>query len=136
MNCERKARRVSGWTVLVFLFAAVGTSSPARSAEDEQPGDAEKAARQKSLTNLKQLALYMHNHNDTIGHLPPAALTDNNGKPLLSWRVALLPFIEENGQYQDKLYKEFRLDEPWECGNETCEPPAGTGVVEGDELVA
>jgi hypothetical protein len=31
------------------------------------------------------------------------------GRPLYSWRVLLLPYIEE-----DKLYAEFRLDEPWD----------------------
>ena len=38
----------------------------------------------------------------------PHDIVDKNGKPLLSWRVAILPFIE-----QDNLYKQFRLDEPW-----------------------
>ena len=33
---------------------------------------------------------------------------DDNGKPLLSWRVHILPFIE-----QDALYRQFKLDEPW-----------------------
>jgi hypothetical protein len=31
------------------------------------------------------------------------------GKPLLSWRVAILPYIEQNN-----LYKKFKLDEPWD----------------------
>ena len=31
------------------------------------------------------------------------------GKALLSWRVALLPFLEEN-----ELYKQFHLDEAWD----------------------
>src|SRR5262249_8553508 len=43
---------------------------------------------------------------------PPAALMSKNGKPLLSWRVALLPFLEE-----DQLYKRFKLDEPWDGPN-------------------
>jgi len=34
---------------------------------------------------------------------------DKQGKPLLSWRVALLPYVE-----QDNLYKQFKLDEPWD----------------------
>jgi hypothetical protein len=34
---------------------------------------------------------------------------DKAGKPLLSWRVHLLPFLD-----QVKLYKEFHLDEPWD----------------------
>jgi hypothetical protein len=42
------------------------------------------------------------------GRLPPAVVTSPDGKPLYSWRVAVLPFLEEQA-----LYKEFHLDEPW-----------------------
>jgi hypothetical protein len=58
---------------------------------------------------LKQLALAMHNFHDVNGRFPAQALYDKNGRALLSWRVQLLPFLEE-----DKLYKEFHLDEPWD----------------------
>jgi RNA polymerase sigma factor (sigma-70 family) len=65
--------------------------------------------RMQSVNNLKQIALAMHNYHDAFGRFPPQALTDNNGKPTLSWRVAILPFIE-----QDNLYRQFKLDEPWD----------------------
>ena len=62
------------------------------------------------VNDLQLIALAMHNYNDTFGYLPPAGSRDKNGKTaLLSWRVALLPFIE-----QGQLYREFRLDEPWD----------------------
>ena len=51
----------------------------------------------------------MHNYNGTYGRLPPAVVYGEDGKPLHSWRVLLLPFIE-----QQALYEEFRLDEPWD----------------------
>lgn len=51
----------------------------------------------------------MHNYADHHGILPPAAVIGKDGAPLLSWRVLLLPYIEQDG-----LYKEFRLDEPWD----------------------
>jgi Protein of unknown function (DUF1559) len=51
----------------------------------------------------------MHNYHDTHHRFPPAAVCGKDGKPLLSWRVLLLPFIE-----QDDLYKQFHLDEPWD----------------------
>ena len=38
-----------------------------------------------------------------------AAIVDKKGKKLLSWRVQILPYIE-----QDNLYKQFKLDEPWD----------------------
>src|SRR5207248_977514 len=67
------------------------------------------SARQiSSSNNLKQMALAMHNYASNMGDaFPPAAISDKDGKPLLSWRVAILPYIE-----QDDLYKELQLDEP------------------------
>ncbi len=67
------------------------------------------AARMQSTNNLKQIAIAMYNYYDTHGSFPPAAICDKKGKKLLSWRVAILPFIE-----QDALYKQFKLDEPWD----------------------
>jgi hypothetical protein len=55
------------------------------------------------------LALAMHNYADATGAFPPSAIRGKNGKPLLSWRVAILLYIE-----QDELYKQFHLDEPWD----------------------
>jgi hypothetical protein len=71
---------------------------------------AQALAKQKSINNLKQLALAMHIYNDTYGQFPLATVYSKDGKtPLYSWRVAILPFLDE-----DKLYKEFKLDEPWD----------------------
>jgi hypothetical protein len=69
------------------------------------------AARMQSQNNLKQIALAIHNYESTFGHLPHDIL-DKDGKPILSWRVAILPYIE-----QDNLYKQFKLDEPWDSEN-------------------
>ena len=63
-----------------------------------------------SQNNLKQLNLALINYADTYqGVMAAAAITDKAGKPLLSWRVTILPYIE-----QDQLYKQFKLDEPWD----------------------
>jgi hypothetical protein len=67
------------------------------------------ARRAQSSNNLKQIALAMHNYHDTYRHFPARATTNKEGKPLLSWRVQLLPFLE-----QAELYKQFHLDEPWD----------------------
>jgi hypothetical protein len=58
---------------------------------------------------LLQLGLAMHSYSAMHGHLPPAAIYDKDDKPLLSWRVLLLPYLEQN-----TLYKEFHLNEPWD----------------------
>jgi hypothetical protein len=67
------------------------------------------ASRVSSANNLKQMALAMHNYASAMDHLPAAAICDKDGKPLLSWRVTILPYIE-----QDQLYQQFRMDEPWD----------------------
>jgi hypothetical protein len=69
----------------------------------------ESALASMSQNNLKLLALALHNYNDANGQFPRHAIFDRAGKPLLSWRVAILPFILE-----DALYKEFHLDEAWD----------------------
>jgi hypothetical protein len=69
----------------------------------------EAAFRMQSSNNLKQLLLAMHNYHDSYGTLPAQANFSKDGKPLLSWRVHLLPYIEEG-----PLYQQFRLDEPWD----------------------
>jgi hypothetical protein len=67
------------------------------------------ASQQYTMNNLKQLSLAMHIYESTHGHFPPAAICDKNGKPLLSWRVAILPHMEQNN-----VYKQFKLDEAWD----------------------
>jgi prepilin-type processing-associated H-X9-DG protein len=69
----------------------------------------EAARRMQCTNNLKQIGLAMHNFHSSYNALPAQAITDADGKPLLSWRVAILPFLE-----QDALYKQFHLDEPWD----------------------
>ncbi|MHC2067447.1 DUF1559 domain-containing protein [Bremerella sp. T1] len=67
------------------------------------------ARRMQSSNNLKQIGLGMHIFHDTYNALPAYAKTDADGKPLLSWRVMMLPFVE-----QQNLYEQFHLDEPWD----------------------
>jgi hypothetical protein len=67
------------------------------------------AGRANSMNNLKQIALALHNYHDAMGSFPPTGSMSKDGKALLSWRVHILPFVE-----QDNLYKQFKLDEPWD----------------------
>jgi hypothetical protein len=84
----------------------LGTIMPelARLIKDFQP-----AARSASMNNLKQIGLALHNHAATYGDRLPGNILDKDGKPLLSWRVAILPYIE-----QLELYRQFKLDQPWD----------------------
>jgi hypothetical protein len=58
--------------------------------------------------NLKQIGFALHAYHDANGALP-GGFADKTGKPGLSWRVAILPYIEQNN-----LYQQFKFDEPWD----------------------
>src|SRR5262249_32600764 len=44
--------------------------------------------------------------------MPPAVVYGKYGRPLLSWRVLILPYVE-----QGDLYSQFKLDEAWDSPN-------------------
>jgi hypothetical protein len=67
------------------------------------------ARRTRSANNLRQLGVALHNYHESQRRFPAAASFDRQGKPLLSWRVHLLPYLD-----QEQLYREFHLDEPWD----------------------
>ena len=54
---------------------------------------------------------YMIEYHNEKGEFPPAAISDAEGTPLLSWRVAILPYMGESGR---ELYTQFNLEEPWD----------------------
>lgn len=98
------------------LLALTAVSHPASRADDVDPEPPSRYPettdqdRTRSANNLKMIGLAMHNYHDANGTFPSAApYQDNNGKALLSWRVALLPYVEEDG-----LYRQFRFNEPWD----------------------
>jgi hypothetical protein len=62
-----------------------------------------------ATNDLKQIGFAMHNYHESYGRFPPPAIHSKDGQALLSWRVSILPFLEEN-----KLFREFHLDEPWD----------------------
>jgi hypothetical protein len=81
----------AGW-----LFLAVPTVR-------DSPGYA------RSMTHLISIGLACHHYHDVHGCFPPAVIRSKDGKALYSWRVALLPYLE-----QSDLYDGFKRDEPWD----------------------
>ena len=65
--------------------------------------------RNACFNNLKQIALAMHNYHQSNGCFPPAYIADQTGKPMHSWRVLILPYLNQND-----LYKAYDFTEPWD----------------------
>ena len=97
------AALIRGQAVVAMSGVSVALLLPAVQAAREA------ARRMQCTNNLKQILIAFHNYHDVLNKLPPLYTVDKDGKPLHSWRVHLLPYMEQNA-----LYQQIRLDEPWD----------------------
>jgi hypothetical protein len=96
----------------------------------------EAARRNASVNNMRQIMLALLIHESDANAFPAYANFDAAGKPLLSWRVHMLPHLD-----QQALYQRFRLDEPWDSEHNKqliplmpevyLDPSSGRPAVEG-----
>jgi RNA polymerase sigma factor (sigma-70 family) len=112
---------VSSWTLFVdaatqpppqptqeVRLAQRATAQPAELKARPKERIASRNDQLETVNSLKQIMLAMHNYY-SVNNVVPHDIVGKDGKPLLSWRVAILPYIE-----QQALYMEFKLDEPWD----------------------
>lgn len=66
------------------------------------------------LNNLKRIGIAMCNYLDKEKQFPPVFTCDKEGKPLFSWNVALLPYLDEPNSNENKTYNLLKKDEPWD----------------------
>jgi hypothetical protein len=89
--------------LLVACLAGCGNGGRVAFLDTEYP---------RCVQNLLKIGLALHNHHDEAGSFPKAAISDRQGRPGLSWRVAILPFLG-----QRELYARFKLDESWDSAH-------------------
>ena len=104
---ELRARGIASFGLVaagisLFILAIMGC-------DYQNSRDAARMVQCKCL--MKQICLALYNYHDRYKSIPPAAVYDAEGRPLLSWRVLVLPFLS---QEDGKLYQQFHLDEPWD----------------------
>ena len=71
------------------------------------------AKRMQCSNHLKMIGLAIHTYHDAHNALPPLYTVDASGKPLQSWRMLILPYIEENKLY-DEMIQAGALTKPWD----------------------
>ncbi len=64
------------------------------------------------LNNIRQCMLALHSYESAYTHMPEAYSVDDQGRPMHSWRVRILPFFEE-----DSLFASYDFKEPWDGPN-------------------
>ena len=72
----------------------------------------EAARRMQCSNNLKRIGVAMEQYHRQHGSYPPAYIPDENGQPMHSWRVLILPYLG-----QDALYDQYDFNEPWDGPN-------------------
>jgi hypothetical protein len=93
---------LTGFFVVPLLVIEILSSMPGKVFEV--------GPRELSAWHLRDIGLAMHDYADKHrGAFPPAVVYDQHDKPLYSWRVLLLPYLDEQA-----LYSQFKLDEPWD----------------------
>ncbi len=92
-------------TVVGFYFSSEVLAQPADGAKQRQ----EQIQQSRDKLNTIRLALAKDLPNEFLKKAYPAGYSDQDGKLILSWRVAILPALGE-----EELWKQFRLDQPWD----------------------
>jgi hypothetical protein len=96
------------FSLAITALATIALAAPGPKDKETPLGPIKPEQRKKSVENLKEIGLAFHNFHDANGFLPTNQVGKDK-KPLLSWRVQILPYVE-----QVDLYKQFKLDEPWD----------------------
>jgi hypothetical protein len=99
------------------LLAAAGVSAlvaaPVPKGAKEDFGPITDEQLKESVNNLKQILLAMHNYESANGFLPNNGNPTGQGKAVVSWRVHLLPYLEQDHLYREMM-ADFKWDEPWD----------------------
>ena len=109
----RRESQPTKWAFVLFHFVGqrLHTGFTTEVTESTESKIEVQKKRAETQNNLKDLMLAILNYEAATHYFPTRAQFDANGKPLLSWRVLILPYL---GEGEAKLYSEFRLNEPWD----------------------
>ncbi len=106
---RRRTMSIQGLMKLVFILACIfGLFSLLSRGEPH----GERARRYACVNNLKQILIALETYEQVHGMLPPAYVADASGRPMHSWRVLILPFLD-----QQSLYDQYDFREPWDGPN-------------------
>ena len=96
-------------TVLCLGCKGSSNTQPTPPIGEDKPSGEKEGDPKEILAALQELGAAFFDFESSHRALPGAAVLGKDGKPLLSWRVAILPQLKQAG-----LYRQFKLDEPWD----------------------
>jgi prepilin-type processing-associated H-X9-DG protein len=105
LHARSKARMRRGLTVSGLMLIVAGSAVLTHHGVVALQVD----RRERCVGHLRRIGVALLSYHDRQGHFPAAAITDSAGRPLLSWRVAILPELGRRD-----LFDRFKLNEPWD----------------------
>lgn len=128
---------LAGVGMVNWMRVPARAQAPGRASAGNEAKPLNPRANIRTKRNMQMILLGFNNYlvAGADNTLPPAAISGADGQPKLSWRVALLPYLNQND-----LYNEFHRDEPWDSPHnkaligrmpnvfETPNSPAGEGM--------
>jgi hypothetical protein len=90
-------------TIVAIVGVLIGLMLPARQFGPRG------GRRNQCFYNQRQIAMALTNYEAVKGHFPPAFVADKNGKPMHSWRVLILPYLD-----RPDLFQAYDFNEPWD----------------------
>lgn len=91
-----------------FLFSSDKPGGGLVNSNKSNAGDTPQV-KKSAVENMQEIGRAFQNFHESFTRFPPGDVHLIDGKPLLSWRVHMLPFLG-----QAELYKQFNLKEPWD----------------------
>lgn len=111
---DPKDRALTLWTdkFLLLIFGVVGVLVLVSLILPDVNGPRPVSPRTVCLNNLRSIGLALRSYHSEYGRFPPAYIADEHGKPMHSWRVLMLPYLDRAG-----VLRAYRFDEPWNGPN-------------------
>jgi prepilin-type N-terminal cleavage/methylation domain-containing protein len=110
------SRRLSGFTLLELLvvIAIIGVLLALLLPAVQNIRAA--AVKLQCNSNLRQLALAIHQYHDTQRQLPPGIALPGSGDPYpyLAWHARLLPWLEQDALWRETQESYRTLRDPWQ----------------------
>ncbi len=97
---ERAKRRITGCLFISAIACMFLVGRCAQRPHTPRPG---------CYPSLRQIGIALLCYHDQYGAYPPAVTRDETGRAMHSWRVLILPFVEE-----DYLYRQYDFSQPWD----------------------
>lgn len=114
INKKNKWKRLAEISVTVCLWCLIplGLAGILLLLAPALVQETEAARRSVCANRLREISQAIRQYRDVFGDWPPVYTVDEQGKPLHSWRVLILPYLNDNAN--SRFYQEIRLNEPWD----------------------